>query len=116
MHTLKKIDNENVLTIDEAQNALQRIAKSGKRSITITFGIERMLYLPLKKKILAEQNMYTPYHQTEDEHIHSLSIRDLQSIASINYPDQDFSENSISTEEIQVAIHAISSTTITDGE
>ena len=57
---------------------------------------------------MAECNLFTPKDDITTEFVHSLSIEDLQAITSIQYPKIDFTTNSLSTEEIEVAVNAIS--------
>ena len=61
---------------------------------------------------MAEHNLFTPKDDITLEYGQTLLTEDLRSIASIKYPAIDFSTDSLSTKEIQVAINAISSAAI----
>ena len=63
-----------------------------------------------------EHEIHSPMDINDEDHMHQLTIEDICHIAAIWHPNINFSEDSISTEEVNLAIQAISSSAITDEE
>ena len=122
------IDNKPIFTAQEATLALRAAKRDNVDQLPIEFAPERRLYARERRKVEEEHNWFTPDDPSdvpanpiaqmsiddydETHNIPSITISDLQYIASIRYPELDFSEESIPTEVIEVAINAIRSDAI----
>ena len=74
-----------------------------------TFAIERKMSTADAWRAVAEHNIMDPNAVIDSEHQHQLSLADVRSISAIWCPHLDFSESSITTEEMEMAILAIKS-------
>ena len=91
---------------------------------------EKRLSVAKQQRVDNEHSWFTPdgvpvqyvdaissdYEYNDTNNIPNISIPDLRDIASIRYPDLDFSEESIPTEVVQLAIIAICSDATTPEE
>ena len=59
---------------------------------------------------------YAPTEADSDEHIPSLSVKDIREIASIQYTDLGISEDAIPSEMVGVCINTLNSDHITPEE
>ena len=67
-------------------------------------------------KALVEHNLFEPDELEEAEHVAHLLLEDIHVITAIHFPDIDFHDPSISTEEIAIHINAIQSQSLTPKE
>ena len=59
---------------------------------------------------------YAPTEADSDEHIPSLSVKDIKAITSIRYTDLDMTEDAIPSEMIKVCINTLNSDHMTPEE
>jgi len=57
-----------------------------------------------------------PSAPTDNDHQHQLTLADIRCISVIRYPHLDFSESSMSTEEMEMVTQAMQSQPITPTE
>ena len=114
---LTKINDESIFTQEDAIAALRKLHDSNATNFTIEFAPERRLDASQLQKVLTEHNLFNPSDPDDSQdHVPTLSIPDIRAIAAIRHPGIDFSETSISTEEVGVVINAITSHAITPEE
>jgi len=65
---------------------------------------------------VAEQNIMEPSAVPDVDHHHQLLLADVRCISAIRYTRLDFSESSLSTEEMEMVIQAIQSQAITPAD
>ncbi len=84
-------------------------------TIAIVFAPERKLSAQDLRRHTDEYDLFTP-DDPSVETVNSLSIADLHAIASVRYPELDFSEEAYPTEIAELAINAIRSEATTPEE
>ena len=108
----------------------QRLQADEIKSFEIIFAPERRLTADEQRQEDAENQWFTPddapvgyfdaistdEDYNDDHHVPSVSIAELQDIASIRYPDINFSKDSIPTKVFELAIKAIRSNATTPEE
>ena len=110
------IDGERVFTIDDAKRILRRLHDEHVDEFEIVFAPEKRLDASQLRKALIEHNIYKPNEPDDEEHVPSITLADLRSIASILHPETDFHDPAVTHEEISVAINALSSHSLTPEE
>jgi len=85
-------------------------------NLQLELAIERKLSYAEMWRAVAEQNIMEPSAVPDVDHQHQLSLDDMRSISAIRYPHLDFSESSLSTEEMEMVMQAIQSQAITPAE
>ena len=125
-----RVDRSHVnptFTIADVVGCFCRLRADEIKSFEMVFAPEQRLSADEQQHIDAEYQWFTPdavpfqYVDTisfdkdynDVNNIPSISIADLRNIASIRYPDFNFSEDSIPTEVVELAINAICSDAIT---
>ena len=140
------VDNQPVFTKADVLTALRLLRDANRKTVAFEFAPERRLYARAKAKVLDEHSYFDPEYSHaavapitlaplpdeptgdnadwnfidipdgDQNTLPSISIADLRSIASVRYPDLDFSEDSIPTEVVELAINAIRSDATTPEE
>ena len=90
----------------------------GKRAknLQLELAVERKLSSAETWHVVAEHNIMEPSAVPDIDHHHQLALADVRCISAIRYPHLDFSESSLSTEEIEMVAQAIQSQAITPAE
>ena len=103
---LFQLTEKSVFTRDDVITALRVLFDSKADTVSIEFAPERHMDAKLLHKAIVEHDLFQP-NEPEAEHVPVLSIADIRTICEVQYPDYDFSEQSISAEEINLVISAI---------
>ena len=111
-----KIGDTPVFTQDEAILALRHHFDSNAATVTLELAPERRLDAKHLRRALLEHNIFKPHDIDDDDHVPSLTVADVRAIAALRYPDVDFSEHSVTTEQVGILLQAIQSQAITPAE
>ena len=96
---------------------MAQLYKSKATEFEIEWVIDDRLPKRQRERANKEHTLYAPITpDLIDDHVPTISVADVRAIAAIRHPDLDFSEESISTEDIRTVVNAISSNTMTDDE
>jgi len=95
---------------------LQQLYDERAENLQLELAIERKLSSAKTWRAVAEHNVMEPSAVPDIDHPHQLSLADVRCISAICYPHLDFSESSLSLEEMEMVIHAIQSQAITPAE
>jgi hypothetical protein len=91
--------------------------KVGPQSLTSSLHTSANLKGKELWKVVEEHDLFNPDAIDEDEeHVHTLTFKDICAITSIWHPDIDFSIDALPTDELGVIVHAIQSHAITPEE
>ena len=112
------IDGTPVFTKDDAIRELRHLYDANVKEFVIEFAPEKCLDAAARRKAQAEHDyqLFAPDSPMDGDHVPELSVNQLRTIASHLHPKVDFSESSISAEEIGYCISALSSRTLTAEE
>lgn len=95
---------------------LRQLYDERANNLELELAIERKPSSAEAWRAVAEHNIMQPGTLQDNDHQHQLTVADVRSIAAVRYPHLDFSEASISTNEMEMAIKAIQSQAITPVE
>jgi len=95
---------------------LRQLCDERAENLQLELAIERKLSSAETWRAIAEHNLMEPSAVPDADHQHQLSLADIHCISAIHYPHLDFSESSLSTEEMEMVIQAIQSQAITPVE
>jgi hypothetical protein len=112
---LLSINGMKVFSVADVLSAFTGLRNQELPHFSITFAPERALTSKQLQKALIEHDLFRP-NEPEDEHTPTLRTADIRAIAALRFPDIDFSPEALPTEEIHLAVHALSSTLITTEE
>jgi len=110
------INGKRVFGKDDAISMLRQLYDKRADNLQLELAIEHKLSCAETWRAVAEHNIMEPSAVPDVEHQHQLSLADVCCISAIRYPHLDFSESSISTEEMEMVIQAIQSQAITPAE
>ena len=124
------VDGQPTFTQADIIGCFRRLQADEIKLFEIVFAPEKRLSAAVQRRVNDEHNWFTPDTvlvqyvdtiSTDDEYndthnIPNISIADLRDIASIRHPELDFSEDSIPTEVVELAINAIRSNATTPEE
>ena len=110
------VNGKRVFTKDDAIAALRQLYDDRVTDLDIELAPERKLSSGAIWKAVAEHNLFQPDQPDDEDHTPTLSVADVRAIAQVRYPDVDFSETSISSDEIEIVIGAIQSQSVTPAE
>ena len=110
------IDGERVFSKEDALRALKRLHDEQVKEFQIEFAPEKRLDASQLRKALVEHDIFQPDAPEYAAPVAQLSLEDIRAIAAIRFPDIDFTDPSVSTEEIGVHINAIQSKSLTPEE
>ena len=121
---ITRIDDSMVFTKDQATDTLNDLLQRDVKTFEIEFAIEPLPTKKQRKKAMGQHDPHSIVFDDgddglvidDDDHVPTISVADIRSIASILHPDCDFSDRQISNEEIGIVINAISSDAITPEE
>ena len=107
-----RINDEVIFTQEQAIDALRRLIKEKAEDFEIEWVADTRPTAKEKRAAAKEHDRYrlfTP--DLESNHVPTISVADCRAIAAVRFPHLDFSDRTLSTEEIGIAINALSSTT-----
>jgi len=110
------INGKQVFGKDDAVSILRQLYDKRAKNLQLELAIERKLSSAETWRAVAEHNIMEPSAVHDVNHQHQLSLADVRSISAIRYPHLDFSESSISTEEMEMVMQVIQSQAITPAE
>jgi len=110
------INGKPVFGKDDAISMLRQLYDERADNLQLELAIERKLSSAETWRAVAEHNIMEPSAVHDIDHQHQLSLADVRSISAIRYPHLDFSESSISAEEMEMVVQAIQSQAITLAE
>ena len=110
------INGKRVFGKDDAISMLRQLYDERAENLQLELAIERKLSYAETWRAVAEHNIMEPSAIPDADHQHQLSLADIRCISAIRYPQLDFSESSLSTEEMEMVIQAIQSQAITPAE
>jgi len=112
------INGKRVFGKDDAISMLPQLYDERAENRQLELAIERKLSSAETWRAVAEHNIMEPSAIPDADHQHQLSLADIRCISAIRYPHLDFSESSLSTEEMEmvVLVQAIQSPAITPAE
>jgi len=115
---LVSINGKQVFGKDDAISMLRQLHDERAKNLQLELAIERKLSSAKTWRAVAEHNIMEPSAVHDVDHQHQLSLADVRNISAIRYPHFDFSESSISTEEMEMVMlmQAIQSQAITPAE
>ena len=107
------INGHSVFTKDDAVRVLLQLRKDGVTQVHIDYAREDKLTTAQRRRAEREHNFdANPFRETnDDEHTPELTVDSLRAIASIRYPDLDFSDDVLTAEELNIACNAIQAAT-----
>jgi len=85
-------------------------------NLQLELAIERKLSSAETRRAVAGHNIMEPSAVPDVDHHHQLLLANVRCISAICYPHLDFSESSLSTEEMEMVIQAVQSQAITPAE
>jgi hypothetical protein len=105
----------DIPTADQARQVIATAIAAGSKDIRLTLCFDEQDSAKLKRLKAAEHADYDIFDaaHAHDDHVPSISPEDILHIAAIRFQDR---LNSVSPHLAQVAIHALSSMTITPAE
>lgn len=111
------INDTLVFTTADADSIFASLHKSNAKTFAITFAPERRLIGRTKRIAQKEHDIFDP-DSIDDTTPHSptFTTADLRTIAAHLHPNQSFSTDDIDSEEIDIVINAITSSSITPEE
>jgi uncharacterized protein (DUF952 family) len=96
---------------------LAKLCESGATEFEIKFAKQHKLESKELWKVVDEHNLFNPDAVDEDEeHVHTLTLKDIHAIAAIWHLDTDFSIAALPSNELGIMVHAIQSHAITPEE
>jgi len=98
------INRKRVFGKDGAISMLQQLYDERAKNLQLELAIERKLSSAETWRAVAEHNIMEPSAVPDVDHQHQLSLADVCCISAICYPHLDFSESSLSTEEMEMVI------------
>ena len=101
------INGNPVFTQTDAIRELRKVFDTKAPDVDIEFAPERRLDAKRMRKALIEHDLFRPASSVDDDNVPLMSIEDLRSVASIQFPDDDFSPASLTDDEIRIAINAV---------
>jgi len=110
------INGKRVFGKDDAISMLRQLYDEHAENLQLELAIERKLSSAETWRVVAEHNIMEPSAIPDADHQHQLSLADICCISAIRYPHLDFSESSLSTEEMEMVIQAIQCQAITPAE
>jgi len=110
------INGKQVFGKDDTISMLRQLCDERAENLQLELAIERNLSSAKTWRAVAEHNIMEPSAVHDVDHQHQLLLADVRSISAIRYPHLHFSESSISTEEMEMVMHAIQSQAITPAE
>jgi len=113
---LVSINGKKVFGKDNAIAMLRQLHDERAANLELELAMERKLSSAETWRAVAEHDIMEPSSPSDNDHQHQLALADVQCISAVPYPHLDFSESSISTEEMKMVIHAMESQAITPAE
>ena len=113
---IDSINGLSVFTRDDVLNALRKLHKDNVDNFEIVFAPERHLTRNEYRRALKEHDLFQPDLADETAPVNQLSLDDIRSISTIRFPDVDFYDPDVSTEEIALHLNAIASHAVTPDE
>jgi len=110
------INGKKVFSKEDAISMLRQLHDERAENLQLELAIERKLSSAEAWRAVAEHNIMDPSDVPDADHHHQLTLADIRSISAVRYPHLDFSEASISTEEMEMVVQAIQSQAITPAE
>jgi hypothetical protein len=110
------IDGQRVFTKEDAIRILGKLSQDNATTFNIVFAPEKHLTTNQFRQALVEHDIFQPDAPTDEAHVAQLSLEDIRSIAAIKFPDVDFFDPSVTTDEIAVHVNAIQSHSMTPEE
>jgi len=110
------INGKTVFGKDDAISMLRQLYDERAENLQLELAIKRKLSSAETWRAVAEHNIMDPSAIPDADHQHQLSLADIRCISAVRYPHLDFSESSLSTEEIEMVVQAIQSQAITPAE
>jgi len=110
------IDGKKVFGKDDAVSMLHQLHDERAKNFQPELAVGRKLSFAETWHAIAEHNIMEPSAVHDVDHQHQLALADVRSISAIPYPHLNFSESSISTEEMEMVMQAIQSQAITPAE
>ena len=101
------INGKKVFGKDDAISMLHQLYDERAENQQLKLAIKRKLSSAETGRTVAEHNIMEPSAVPDVDHHHQLTLADVRCISIICYPHLDFSESSISTEEMEMVIQAI---------
>jgi len=95
---------------------LRQLYDEHAKNLQLELAMERKLSSAETWRAVAEHNIMEPSVVPDVDHQHQLLLADVRCISAIRYPHLDFSESSLSTEEMETVMQAIQSQAITPAE
>jgi len=89
--------------------ALWQLCDEYAINLDIELALEQTLPPAATRKAVAEHNLFQPNESVDANYVHSLSVADLRSITQIRCLGRGFSEDTVTTNEIDMALGAIQS-------
>jgi hypothetical protein len=103
------INGKELFSKDGILSAFADLQASGATQFDIEFAYQgKLMGKELWKVIKEHDDLFNPDAvDEEEEHILTLTFKDICAIASIWHPDVDFSRSALPTDELRVIVHAI---------
>ena len=111
-----RIDGKWIFTKADALYALTQLYNDHAMIFEIEFAPEKHLTASQLRKALVEHDIFQPDEPEDAEHVAQILLEDIHAIAAIHFPNVDFYDPSVSTNEIAVHINAIQSQSLTPEE
>jgi len=102
------INGKKVFSKDDAISMLHQLHDERAENLQLELAIKRKLSSAEAWRAVAEHNIMDPSAVQDADHHHQLTLADIWSISAVCYPHLDFSESSLSTEEMEMVAQAIS--------
>lgn len=109
---LVRINGKPVFTRDDALARLQDLRSSGAQLLDLEFATEKLQTAKAVRQAIDELDIFC----STDELLAALNVEDIRAIASIQFPDLDFSPESLQFEEAELLINAIRSDATTEAQ
>jgi len=110
------INGKKVFSKEDAISMLRQLHDERAENLQLELAIERKLSSAEAWRAVAEHNIMDPSDVQDVDHHHQLTLANIHSISAVRYPHLDFSESSISTEEMEMVVQAIQLQAITPAE
>jgi len=110
------INGKRVFGKDDTISMLRQLCDERAENLQLELAVERKLSSAETWRAVAEHNIVEPSAIPDADHQHQLSLANIRCISAIRYPHLDFSESSLSTEEMEMVMQAIQSQAVTPAE
>ena len=110
------INGKRVFGKDDTISMLHQLCNERAENLQLELAIERKLSSAETWRAVAKDNIMEPSAIPDADRQHQLSLADICCISAVPYPHLDFSESSLSTEEMEMVAQAIQSQAVAPAE